>query len=115
MPKATPEEIDLLAVNFPKFVDETRKNFGAVNDSFDTFEKKLDEIYKKIGLNISEVQVLAGNVTDATKKIKNQTKEITESNQDLQKEIAGSTRTITKETEAPKKRWWQVWNKKKGG
>jgi methyl-accepting chemotaxis protein len=112
MPKATQEEIDLLAANFPKFVQETRDNFSDVNKSLNSFEEKLDDIYKMLGKNGTETHLLASNVNKATDKIGKHTDKIEQTSQKLQQEIKSSTKVIIQETDAIKKRWWQVWIKK---
>ena len=113
MAKATSEEIDLLARNFPKFVEETRNSFSDLNRSLNVFEEKLEDIYKYLGKNADEVHVLAENVNEATKNIEKQTKEIVASNQELQQEVAGSTKVVIKEVEKSEKKWYQIWKKNK--
>lgn len=109
----TKEELQLLVNDFPKFVDETRKNFSSVNGSLNTFEEKLNDIYKMLGRNGTETHLLAGSVNKATDKIEKHTEEVKEVGADLQKEIKGSTKVIIKEVDKVKKRWFQFWVKDK--
>lgn len=99
-------EIKILSDKLDKFIEETRRSFGDINESLNTFEKKLEDNYREIGKMKDEFYLLKGNIDKQTKTFKRGTNE-------LQESINGNTKVIIKETDKPKKRWYQVWVKNK--
>lgn len=100
------DELRVLNDKLDKFMEETRKNFGSVNDSLNTFEKKQEDCFLKLGKVENEVYLLNGNV-------KNQNKTVGRKMEELGEHIEGSTKIVIKEVDKAKKRWFEVWKKGK--
>ena len=100
-------EFKILSDKLDKFIKETRKNFGSVNDDLNTFEGKQEDVFRKLGELENEVYLLKDRV-------ENQTKAVKKSTDELKEDIAGSTKVVIKEVDKAKKRWWQRWVKRGG-
>lgn len=101
-------EIKILNDKLGRFIEETRKNFGDINDSLDTFEQRLEDNFRKTGNLENEFYLLKNAIEDNTKSFNKKTREIKE-------HIDGGTKVIVKEVDRARKRWYQFWKKNKGG
>lgn len=106
----TKEETEIFLQNFDNFVEETRRNFGQLFQDRQSDRELLEKVYGQEGVGglKNEFHILSDNV-------KNQTKTVKKKSEELVEHIEGNTKVIIKETDKPKKRWYQVWRKGTNG